>query len=212
MDYEEKTKALLQPYLEKLHYVVIEAWNTYNKDFAENAFKLFPLGRAIIMNNLVIGNMTKVFDGYNNIDIKKNGHGAILIIRSNEENFRLNIRFKKLDQKYRTLNAKTARNNRFVNQEPYLGEELLPQPLNLVNLNTGYRIDETWNAIEIWITCPNGATTIAWKFKISNEEIVQQVQEIRVVAPTATPIQTKKRTEATHSEFTEEQKSNEGTK
>jgi hypothetical protein len=205
MDYEQKVKQFLQPYMDLLRTVVLEAWEIYHNKYAENAYLIFNFGNSVIMNNLVIKGIEKYFEPLNNCEIRKSGNGATLIIRSSTENFRVDIRFKKVGKDYKTKNARTARNDKFVNQEPYLGEIFLPEHVVQVNINTGYKINEEWNTIEIWIICPNGYTSIAWKFKISDE----------VTAPKVIPIteldkqQSEKRTIADPSKFTEEQNNEE---
>lgn len=172
MDSLELVKKHLSPYLSILHKSIIMAWEEYHKDFSKIIHKTSALAPSVIMNGLVVNFAKKYFDGYNNVEIKKNSHSAIFIIRSSTDNFRIDLRFKKLDKYYRTHNARSARNTNFVNQvhEPYLGEVFQPIPQTKININAGFQIGETWDKIEIYITCPNGARSIAWKFGINDND------------------------------------------
>ncbi len=205
MDYEQKVKDFLQSYMDLLRTVVLEAWDIFHEKYAVNAYLISNFGNSVIMNNLVVKGIEKHFEPLNNCEVKKSGNGATLIIRSSTENFRVDIRFKKIGKDYKTKNARTTRNDKFENQEPYLGEVFLPEPVVQVNLNNGYKINEEWNTIEIWIICPNGYTSIAWKFKISEE----------IPAPKVVPIteldnqQIEKRAIANPSKFKEKQNSEE---
>jgi hypothetical protein len=204
MDYLEKIKVFLKPYLDILNSVVIDAWNTYQTDCDTIVYRLQSLGRSIIMNNLCIDNAKKAFTDYENIDVITNGHGLIINIRSNDEDFHVTLRFKKLDKKYRTFNAKTSRNQKFTNQLP-LWKSDIPKPVKLVNINIGYKIDELWTAIEVWVTCPDGAKTYAWKFRISENE--EQPRVINKMPENISPIvQGKKLVEPIKTQIYEEKK------
>ena len=130
MDYEQKVKEFLQPFMVLLRKVVLEAWGIISSKICRKRLSYFQLSyNSVIMNGLVIKkNVEKSFNVFNNCEVKKCGNGATLIIRSSTENFSVDIRFKKIGKDYKTKNARTARNDKFVNQEPYLGEEFLPEP------------------------------------------------------------------------------------
>jgi hypothetical protein len=210
MDSLELVREFLSPFMSILRKVIMEAWEEYQTTFAKNVHKLTPLAPSVIMSGLVVNLAKKYFDGYNTIEIKKNSHSAIFIFRSPIENFRVELRFKKLDQYYRTRNAKSARNSNFVNQvhEPYLGEAFQPVPQKYININFGFKIAEAWDKIEIWVTCPNGNTSFAWKFKVDETESTLKTIENKAMEPQ--PIEVTKRIEPV--EIPEKQKKTKGVK
>jgi hypothetical protein len=193
MNYEARVRKFLEPYLAVLNRIIVDAWNEYNNgSYDELTSKLLPLGRAIMMNNIVIANAKAAFLGDPNVTIMTNGNGVILTILSKEEKFQIDLRFKKLDRQYQTHNAVSARNTRF-NDQMSLWEDPLPETISLVNINAGWRINETWSSIEVWITCPNGEKSIAWKFKLSDDgqEKAMTEPETLPVAPSSTQIRTR---------------------
>lgn len=204
--YEEKVRKFLEPYLAIFREIIVDAWNEYHKSCDESiGKKLQPLGRAIIMNNLVVANAKIAFDGKPNIQINPNGHGTIItILSSEEENFKIFLRFKKLGKKYQTYNHVSARNEKFTTQLSFFSS--LPETINLMNLNAGYKFDETWNSIEVWITCPNGRTTIAWKFQVGEEEQYGSLAEETIEIPPISPELDGKRVEPTIKEIPAEKK------
>lgn len=186
MHSKEEVEFLLAPYKEALRAVVTEAWKTYQEDCKGVTHKLQQLGRSVIMNNFCIDNAKKEFASFSNVEIRKNGHGIIIDILT-EQGYLLSLRFKKLDHKFQTNNAKSVRNERFTNQL-YLWKEEIPKPSKLINLNVGYQMDPFWTNIKIFVTYPDGIKSFSWKFRLSeNEEIKHIIPAVSVNKPLDEP-------------------------
>lgn len=155
----------LQPYITRLTNVTQTSYDETMNALKGISHKTNSLAKATLYNSLCVSNAREAFAGDSTVEICPNGHGAIIAIRCGDH-FEIDLRFKKLDDYYRTYNSTTARQDRFNTQQGVLFD-FMEQAISIVNLNFGSKPDATWFQVELWITCPSGRRSISWKYPVN---------------------------------------------
>jgi hypothetical protein len=153
----QRAEKVLAPHHEKLRSCVQQGWNRYLGRHMSDLPKVSRRGRANLVNELVIDEVRKAFDGFRIVET--NGRFLLCIEP-------LVIRFKKLGPGLRTANYPTQQALAFDRQQR------IPGIPSATRITVGYGINRLGTELdEIAVVCARGAKTI-WSYSLLDNAAV----------------------------------------
>lgn len=163
-----EAKDILEPYSPIIRECIYLGWNEYYTEYADKLHIHCPIARATTIRSHILHHVRLKFSGYENITFIEKGNLFILCI-----DWKIAIKFKKLNADFTTCNAPTKQSIDFIQQT--LFEGLL---INATHLHAGYMPNDLWTGLHgIYITCPNG-NKIKWDIELQDaNQLIDKVTE-----------------------------------
>lgn len=144
----------IELYKVKIRTCITRGVEHYQDKLADESAFISPLTKASYIRDFILDNVKKEFFGDPLIDIK-NKRGMITLVFKTEPY--IVLKFKKFDKYNRVSPTRTMQSFSFANQI-----NLFPEYGTTVNLNAGYKWNETGTEIDCLIGLPNNERRHAW--------------------------------------------------
>jgi hypothetical protein len=158
---QDQAEALLKDELPLLYQCIRQAWEKYVNGYpAALKAEHSPRSRASLVHDHIVMAARRMLESRMGVcchEINK-----LFIVSFNSG---IAIRFKKLDDSFRSSNIRTQQSLDF------MGQQHLPEIEAAVNLQAGYRLNALETDLEgIYLTCPSGEDTNAWVLELPAEQ------------------------------------------
>jgi hypothetical protein len=174
---KEEAKELLKPYAQKFYDAVQGGFDDYKQNDLGQAHIHNKTTKANLVRSYVLHRIKQIVAQHPDLKLREQKRMFAVLIAD-----KVIVRFKKLNDAYRSANIKTKQSQAFRNRS------LVFQGLDALPVDAGWRVDQFYGEIEdVHFVCPNGAGNL-WRIPLEDlaiqkkQSVVFPMQEEDVLA------------------------------
>ncbi|MDF2437775.1 MAG: hypothetical protein K0Q95_2151 [Bacteroidota bacterium] len=165
---QEEAKTLLLPYAQKFYEAIVEGFNDYITNDSAQAHIHDRTTKANLIRSYILARVKKIVADDPSLRMQTRKKMLVVVIGD-----RLKIRFKKLDENFKSTNIKTKQVTAFRNHSLVLDDGT-----SALYLDAGWRLNEYFTEItDVSFVCPNGDRN---KWKITAEDLEINKPQIEI--------------------------------